>query len=522
MIDFIMSHISLLNTYNIAAVITSYLTEEDDVTFKRPIINRLFFERARFLLEPGTSDRPLPYLHCSQRPAEMQREIDQAFGRICNHSSSSWGFYNGDRAYYLCGIDDGGLLKTIIKEAPPTQRTFYALDIGAGNFQWGQAMADFINAQTDLRPDINIHIISVRGESSSEVSPIESGRCKRYNLGAFKIEELGAELVRNGLIIDEGLDLVTTRWCMRHLVDPVGLFTQTFNLLRPRSGLFLGDGFFFLQGSASESSLIRGNPNINMTRLLLDTEAPFLMDHEDDLRSLNRFILRRPDERACPLSMSYVRAECASESLQIGSEYMTRFERWDGIGHAVNIHLPAPAWSTGYYALHGSRSLFSWLDDHGLVPKQGPSRRRVRWEPIEEPKMPREPLTASLSSSASKKASSSSSSSSIHVEPESRLGCPVLSKKALADVVRWIKMGDCVILHNHGENGHYYYQGTATSLADLRVICLDIAPSTGLLDEDEWPEFIQLAGCRSAAADFQKQLSDLRLVPHVYHFKIGH
>ena len=184
------------------------------------------------------------FLACTQRRSSLRNCINSAFDKIKNHHSSQWKFHNGSREYSLCSVKNYDLAKTVIQQAPKTRKDFYFLDIGAGNFQWGDGLADFLNEQTDLPKDIKIHIIGIRGEKNLQASTTDKGQCKIYNFGTFKIENLNEEFLKLGLNLTNKLDLVVTQWCMRHLADGVGTFLQTYNLLQP-GGFFLLDGFFF-------------------------------------------------------------------------------------------------------------------------------------------------------------------------------------------------------------------------------------------------------------------------------------
>ena len=60
-----------------------------------------------------------------------------SFEGLTHQKVCQWGLFNGSDGYNLCGVDEYALMKRIILEAPKDQKEFYALDIGAGNFQWG-------------------------------------------------------------------------------------------------------------------------------------------------------------------------------------------------------------------------------------------------------------------------------------------------------------------------------------------------------------------------------------------------
>lgn len=267
------------------------------------------------------------YLDWKERPEGMERSISNAFEGLAKQTRSSWGLYNGGREYGMCGVDEHKLIKKMIQEAPPTQKEFYVLEIGAGNFEWENGIASYINQQTDLPSDIKVHVIGVRGETNLAAPIREVGKCRVYNFGAFKCEELQGELEKLGLFLENKIDFIVSRWALRHFVDPVGAFSQAFHLLKAKGFMAL-DGFFFLhQNEGFERYLNSALPQRRFVQLLIDTRAPFLVNFFNGARSLDRFILQKPVEGPCPLPMSYMSISYVDEHSQIGSHCVTAFDR---------------------------------------------------------------------------------------------------------------------------------------------------------------------------------------------------
>ena len=238
------------------------------------------------------------WLDWTQRPDSMKMDVGTSFEKLRGSHASGWGRFNGSERYGVCGVDELALLKKMILERYPSQKEFYVLDVGAGNFQWSQSVADFIEKQTDLPKDIKVHIIGIRGESYFGRSIVETNRCKMYHLGAFKVEEVFSQFKEQGLDLENKLDIVISRWCIRHVNDGVGLIQQLFNLTRPKYGYLLFDGFFFLR---NQETMRESNANGRLVQLLLDMKVPFLMQPYSDTNSLNRFILKRPDSTPCQI-----------------------------------------------------------------------------------------------------------------------------------------------------------------------------------------------------------------------------
>ena len=313
-------------------------------------------------------------LHWTQRPPALVAAIDEAFQAIVRNTASEWGVFNGDSEYNLCGVKDHELMKRLILEAPADQKDFYALDIGAGNFQWGTALAEYLNKQTDLPPDIRIHIIGIRGERYVGNPAEENGRCKIYRLGGFKAEELESEFKKVGLDLTNKIDLAVSHWCIRHLADPLGtVFTEVYPLLRPRTGMFLLDGFFFLYENQSMGEHISGSEQ-RLTRLFLDTHAPFITQYNNNSHSMNHYMLKRPDDTPLQLRMGYDSLEYVrQERYQVGSQTVTCFtgEHRD---HGEIFDVEERRGSSTHY---GDKRMHEWLKQNHLL-----LQPHTTWHPL--------------------------------------------------------------------------------------------------------------------------------------------
>ncbi len=153
------------------------------------------------------------------------------------------------------------------------------------------ALSKFIEKQTDLPKDVKINIYGIRGEKHLGQRTVQTDRCTIYNLGAFKVEELFAKFKANGFDLENKVDLAISFRYLPGLNDPVGTLVQTYNLLRPKSGWLLIDGFYFLCNSETIKS---SNDNHVMTQLFIDMKAPIPHEKFDTKHSLNLFMLKGP------------------------------------------------------------------------------------------------------------------------------------------------------------------------------------------------------------------------------------
>lgn len=266
-------------------------------------------------------------LSISQRPQDAQDAIEQSFQELLEAPAgvSAWG-YNGEEKYEIFG-DDHRIAQKIITEAPLTQTEFYFMDIGAGDFQWGRSLAQFINSlDLNTKREVRAHIIGIRGERTLGEEIQKSGRCTLYEFGGFAIENLLSIFNQKLPGIEGKIDMVVSRWTLRHLVDPVGTFVQFYNMLRPGTGMAFFDGFLFSVISNGENPKeITWNDNSYTKNLLALIGSPFLIQRYNDARSFNRYVLRKADDQLCQLPMQYIKAHYVAHTMR-GHGYVTEFK----------------------------------------------------------------------------------------------------------------------------------------------------------------------------------------------------
>jgi SAM-dependent methyltransferase len=307
------------------------------------------------------------YLDYSQRLPQLLELITKAFQAIHNMIESGWPRYNGASSYGLCGVDDYELVKKIIKVQNELfgQKEFFLLDIGCGNFQWSHGIADYINKQVDLPKDIKVHILGIRGENYLGPRVVEADRCKIYNLGAFKVENLFEEFKKQFEIdLENKLDLVISRYCFCHLADPTGTVLQVLRLLRP-GGFFLLDGFRVLY---EKDDLLSVDWDKNITQLFLDTKLPFLT-HYGINRTINHFLLQKPKDYVCRLPMKYHSIYDVNDSnYSIRTEFITRFMRTPSEEDNLGFQFPNRSYNDqSFYEWFGNEKLYNWLKENDLL-----------------------------------------------------------------------------------------------------------------------------------------------------------
>lgn len=324
-------------------------------------------------------------LNISDRSEYLKNLISRSFDTVSSNQKK-W-LYNGAKYYCFLGIDPLSILQEKIK-SKPSQKDFYVLDIGAGQFDWGKTTAAEINANKDLPNDINVHIISVTGENYGPVKVHQEGRCKTYDVSAFEIENLQKSLQKTlpELSLESPLffDLVVSAYTFIHVHDPVGLFAQTYDLLRPGEGMMLMHGF-----PVSRSINSGVNWDASLTYLLHDTKAPYLIGKSTAVREIAPFLLKRPDDKPLNLPYAYngiTNVEVAdAQGKEIASVKIT-YKPLPFNGFIPYLHSNS---------VQGDKGLYDWVFEH----EKNWQERETSWRPF----MKYEPQISKLQESSDQK-----------------------------------------------------------------------------------------------------------------------
>jgi SAM-dependent methyltransferase len=265
------------------------------------------------------------------RPEATRLSVGNSFESLSAKSGSAWGVYNGDTEYDLCCLNSGKFVDCIIRDKSTTGQDGYLLDIGCGDFAWGLETARRVNANFGSNLGITIHIFLLRGENGLETEQMRTGSCCIHFINRCKIEELSSCEPLRGI----QFDLVVSRWCFRHLADPVGTFEQTYDILLPGTGILLMDGFFFHFEEDSFDHMTRNAYKNNLLYLLKCTNAPFIIANRGDngggsiQQRLLEFALRRPDDAPCTIPWRYGNTQPLHRDYDVASWVITSFVRGD-------------------------------------------------------------------------------------------------------------------------------------------------------------------------------------------------
>lgn len=228
-----------------------------------------------------------------QRPAEVQAKVDAVFRYNAWRSVGSW-LLNGSPQYHICRLEDEVLIRNVVQNSP-AQSDYYFLDVGAGLYQWVNNAAKILCNSSEYVPNSRYHIIGVNFEGKDEVETI--GNCTVYRLDHFKTENMIEAFQERGLYLENKLDLVVSRFTLRHLVDGLGTFLQMYELTKP-GGLLFVEGIPFVRVNFKGEDIYNDDLSaLNMNVLYLlkyDLNTSYLMcPHKEYLRNMRDIMIRK-------------------------------------------------------------------------------------------------------------------------------------------------------------------------------------------------------------------------------------
>lgn len=324
-----------------------------------------------FALDNLSSEHPQSEIRSSlnayKRPDNLQSCIDSTF-RDLSSKRPQWN-YNGSSSYSMVKVDCAQILCALIKHSP-VNKEFYVLDIGAGDFSWGNRTVDYINEQSELPSNLMVHVISLTGECYGGPSIETRGKCKKYNIDRFKIENLDQSIrqlkVELNLTIDNDFDLIVSSYTFIHLHDPVGTFIQAYNLLRPGHGIIMCHGFPVYYGPEEHYSL-----SLPFIEFLFNTSIPCLVDYGGG-RDICPLLMKRPNNKYLSVPLEYAGTTTVRVA-NASSKPIANFRQINGWKFpSINL----PTWQKG--AIHGDRDLFEWIWSY--YPEWQTSR--IVWQPL--------------------------------------------------------------------------------------------------------------------------------------------
>jgi len=219
------------------------------------------------------------------RPPEIQVAIDNFFKERMNTGPQRW-LYNGSEAYGLLGLEDDKMLRNLAFENPD-KKDIYIIDVGCSRGDWGEnALWILWKDEACKKSGKRYHIFSLTGGKECDEIILRREHVTLYQFNQFKIENIDEELSKRGFNLKNNVDLIVSRWTLRHLVDPFGTLKRMYGLLTPAQGKLMSNGFLFMfNGSDAIRSFPEDHPNI------LSHTNTVLFDDNRYGRDIGHFIL---------------------------------------------------------------------------------------------------------------------------------------------------------------------------------------------------------------------------------------
>lgn len=210
------------------------------------------------------------------RTPEIKQRISGAFASLEMDKISCWGVYNGtSQSYVPGGVLEASLLCDMIR-THKERTTFWAMDVGAGNFGWLKGMlrggyksdpnlTKLLSSQEmAARAPMTVHLVGVRGEKQleEECTEVAVGPHKvvLHQYGGVEVENIVDALTKKGLDMSKvEFDLIVTFFSLTHLVDPFGTVTELHGVTR-KGGFFFFDSFGFQVNNESAEKANNDSP----------------------------------------------------------------------------------------------------------------------------------------------------------------------------------------------------------------------------------------------------------------------
>lgn len=325
------------------------------------------------------------YLDWKNRPQQIKNHIrDKHIGNTSTFSD----FFQDKKIVsdepIFCQMNPLYVIQNILMEAQETQKTFFFLNLDVEDFKtnWMRSALATFKSNQNLLTDIRVYFIATCSHVCSSKTDYREGIFHLYEFDQFPAEYVRDALYKESLFLENEIDAVFTHKSLFKQSDPVGTCLQIYNLLRPKTGLFFGDEFYFnIEGNALKDGTEIFAYHMSLFR---DIGAPFMIKRSFPEGARLNFVIRRNDKEPCHIPMQYLALERISPNPNLTSGAVTVFKytlKWDN--HPLSDDSLARTFYHGLerrYWIFGDKALYTWFKDRNLfIPNQ--SSPLKFWDP---------------------------------------------------------------------------------------------------------------------------------------------
>jgi len=252
------------------------------------------------------------------RPAAVQCISDAVFEK--NKKPVNHWIFGGARSYYLLSLSDYKVIEKLAFNNPEKSELIL-LDVGCASGEWCLSVAEILTQHKICqKTGKQVHIYSLTGsQECREETFTYSPNITIHQYNNFKIEDIGKELLAKGIDLRDKVDLIVSRWTLRHLVDPFETLKQLYRLLTPSQGILMSNGFLF---AFDDSSEIQHFPYLNWS--ILAASSAISLFHSTGLED-HFLLMRNSEELELPITYTGKVQKIDAVEWQSCCEFVTEF-----------------------------------------------------------------------------------------------------------------------------------------------------------------------------------------------------
>ena len=96
----------------------------------------------------------------------------------------------------------------------------------------------------------------------------------------------------------------------------------------------------------------------------------------------------------------------------------------------------------------------------------------------------------------------------------------VCTTNSLQDIIGWLKKGYMICIYSKRKSIFYYSREIIQTITDEKIVYIDVQSNPGLLDDDEWPFYIEEEGFRRYDRRYESRKNIPTKTDNIFHFKI--